>query len=133
MRGLEPPRCHHHRLLRPARLPVPPHPHAVVHYANGLRACQETLNCPQTHRLCLRQSLWIDDHAANAATRAIPPGVVPSAIAQAIADARAARTATINASVFGVVAVHKLAALLTVVTAASVSPVSGRAIAVNPI
>src|ERR1044071_4186501 len=26
MRGLEPPRCHHHRLLRPARLPVPPHP-----------------------------------------------------------------------------------------------------------
>ena len=29
MRGLEPPRCHHHRLLRPARLPVPPHPHAV--------------------------------------------------------------------------------------------------------
>src|ERR1043166_4012710 len=28
MRGLEPPRCHHHRLLRPARLPVPPHPHA---------------------------------------------------------------------------------------------------------
>ena len=28
MRGLEPPRCHHHRLLRPARLPVPPHPRA---------------------------------------------------------------------------------------------------------
>ncbi len=28
MRGLEPPRCRHHRLLRPARLPVPPHPHA---------------------------------------------------------------------------------------------------------
>src|SRR5438034_2791877 len=26
MRGLEPPRCHHHGLLRPARLPVPPHP-----------------------------------------------------------------------------------------------------------
>ena len=26
MRGIEPPRCHHHRLLRPARLPVPPHP-----------------------------------------------------------------------------------------------------------
>src|SRR5687768_13173390 len=26
MRGLEPPRCRHHRLLRPARLPVPPHP-----------------------------------------------------------------------------------------------------------
>src|SRR5918993_5334769 len=26
MSGIEPPRCHHHRLLRPARLPVPPHP-----------------------------------------------------------------------------------------------------------
>ena len=43
MRGLEPPRCHHHRLLRPARLPVPPHP-----LINGLaimrmrfRECQE--------------------------------------------------------------------------------------------
>jgi hypothetical protein len=32
MRGLEPPRCHHHRLLRPARLPVPPHPRAVRIY-----------------------------------------------------------------------------------------------------
>ena len=25
--GIEPSRCHHHRLLRPARLPVPPRPH----------------------------------------------------------------------------------------------------------
>src|SRR5882762_3118526 len=32
MRGLEPPRCHHHRLLRPARLPVPPHPRGVRIY-----------------------------------------------------------------------------------------------------
>src|SRR5712692_4474912 len=32
MRGLEPPRCHHHRLLRPARLPVPPHPRDVRIY-----------------------------------------------------------------------------------------------------
>jgi hypothetical protein len=31
MRGLEPPRCHHHRLLRPARLPVPPHPQKYRH------------------------------------------------------------------------------------------------------
>jgi hypothetical protein len=30
MRGLEPPRCHHHRLLRPARLPVPPHPQIMA-------------------------------------------------------------------------------------------------------
>ena len=42
MRGLEPPRCRHHRLLRPARLPVPPHPHVQIHYANGLRQCQES-------------------------------------------------------------------------------------------
>ena len=43
MRGLEPPRCHHHRLLRPARLPVPPHPqrHGESHYANAFRECQE--------------------------------------------------------------------------------------------
>ena len=34
MRGLEPPRCHHHRLLRPARLPVPPHPRTETHYTN---------------------------------------------------------------------------------------------------
>ena len=34
MRGLEPPRCHHHRLLRPARLPVPPHPRMETHYTN---------------------------------------------------------------------------------------------------
>src|SRR6266404_425002 len=32
MRGLEPPRCHHHRLLRPARLPVPPHPREIRIY-----------------------------------------------------------------------------------------------------
>src|SRR5687767_5222142 len=42
MRGLEPPRCHHHRLLRPARLPVPPHPHETIpHYANASKECQE--------------------------------------------------------------------------------------------
>ena len=42
MRGLEPPRCRHHRLLRPARLPVPPHPHAGIHYANAFVECQES-------------------------------------------------------------------------------------------
>ena len=43
MRGLEPPRCHHHRLLRPARLPVPPHPlingRGIMRM--GFRQCQE--------------------------------------------------------------------------------------------
>ncbi len=44
MRGLEPPRCHHHRLLRPARLPVPPHPRETNgHYANASKECQEAL------------------------------------------------------------------------------------------
>jgi hypothetical protein len=46
MRGLEPPRCHHHRLLRPARLPVPPHPQGTgCHYANGFRRCQPRKSC----------------------------------------------------------------------------------------
>ena len=43
MRGLEPPRCHHHRLLRPARLPVPPHPliNGVAIMRMRFRQCQE--------------------------------------------------------------------------------------------
>jgi hypothetical protein len=46
MRGLEPPRCHHHRLLRPARLPVPPHPQGTGrYYANGFRRCQPRKSC----------------------------------------------------------------------------------------
>jgi hypothetical protein len=46
MRGLEPPRCHHHRLLRPARLPVPPHPQGTgCNYANGFRRCQLRKSC----------------------------------------------------------------------------------------
>jgi hypothetical protein len=42
MRGLEPPRCHHHRLLRPARLPVPPHPQMVLDLTNASVGCQAT-------------------------------------------------------------------------------------------
>ena len=42
MRGLEPPRCHHHRLLRPARLPVPPHPRTDFHSTNAFVGCQAT-------------------------------------------------------------------------------------------
>ena len=45
MRGLEPPRCHHHRLLRPARLPVPPHPRGFE-YTNPIMQCQERLPLP---------------------------------------------------------------------------------------
>ena len=41
MRGLEPPRCHHHRLLRPARLPVPPHPQNV---GSSLCECPERVS-----------------------------------------------------------------------------------------
>ena len=45
MRGLEPPRCHHHRLLRPARLPVPPHPQDAgsVINANALEGVKKGL------------------------------------------------------------------------------------------
>src|ERR1700738_2617580 len=48
MRGLEPPRCHHHRLLRPARLPVPPHPRAFE-YTNPVVAVsrQRSSHSPQ--------------------------------------------------------------------------------------
>src|SRR6188474_1453144 len=42
MRGLEPPRCHHHRLLRPARLPVPPHPRTDSDLTNASVECQAT-------------------------------------------------------------------------------------------
>src|SRR6185436_4099095 len=44
MRGLEPPRCHHHRLLRPARLPVPPHPRTESDLTNASVECQATHN-----------------------------------------------------------------------------------------
>ncbi len=30
--GLEPTRCHHHRILNPARLPIPPPRHYGGHY-----------------------------------------------------------------------------------------------------
>ena len=30
--GLEPTRCHHHRILNPARLPIPPPRHTGGHY-----------------------------------------------------------------------------------------------------
>ena len=58
MRGLEPPRCHHHRLLRPARLPVPPHPRTEPDLTNAFVGCQAT-------------SLSIDD------IRAITPMCAP--------------------------------------------------------
>src|SRR5258705_9666930 len=45
MRGLEPPRCRHHRLLRPARLPVPPHPHAVKSLCEWDPAVSRKQNC----------------------------------------------------------------------------------------
>src|SRR5215213_8724387 len=61
MRGLEPPRCHHHRLLRPARLPVPPHPHEtkVAHYANASVECQEYLHDSVNLLSCNAQSAII--------------------------------------------------------------------------
>src|SRR5262249_18338954 len=42
MRGLEPPRVLPHRLLRPARLPVPPHPHCCC-FEKRLRSSNEAI------------------------------------------------------------------------------------------
>jgi pyridoxal phosphate enzyme (YggS family) len=39
--GIEPSRCHHHRLLRPARLPVPPRPRRNFDNTNLRRKVQE--------------------------------------------------------------------------------------------
>jgi hypothetical protein len=61
MRGLEPPRCRHHRLLRPARLPVPPHPHAGNHYANALKECQETASYLSTRQSIVSRGINGDD------------------------------------------------------------------------
>ena len=33
MRGVEPPRANAHRHLKPARLPIPPHPQQARHYS----------------------------------------------------------------------------------------------------
>src|ERR1700677_3019982 len=41
--GIEPTRCHHHRILSPARLPVPPsahaRPHSIFDYWGNRRTC----------------------------------------------------------------------------------------------
>lgn len=46
MRGIEPPRCHHHRLLRPARLPVPPHPQGITKFTEVGEWCQASRPAP---------------------------------------------------------------------------------------
>jgi hypothetical protein len=43
MRGLEPPRGCPHRHLRPARLPIPPHPRRIGHPIKKTLFCQEFL------------------------------------------------------------------------------------------
>ena len=156
MRGLEPPRCHHHRLLRPARLPVPPHPLTRIHYANGLGHCQESISygdrydntkpgaiptgspIPGAHgryssRFCICLPTCISQPQLVAAiapiiaihssitnnepviveipmttgTKAVAPGN--------ISYASSARSTSVPASISGVVAVYKLAALIILV------------------
>ena len=127
MRGLEPPRCHHHRLLRPARLPVPPHPHGGSHYANGLGVCQESV--------MLADNSTLIDHASTnspaAITEEVFPRVATSPVAQYVIvenSITASRTrsqditysvtpwsATVPTSFAGVVAIYELGALLVAV------------------
>src|SRR5215813_606595 len=74
MRGLEPPRCHHHRLLRPARLPVPPHPQGTgCHYANGFRRCQP-------RKSCVREGALPGGLVSAVPAIVVPPVIVPAIV-----------------------------------------------------
>jgi hypothetical protein len=139
MRGLEPPRCHHHRLLRPARLPVPPHPHGQFIMRTGRKGVKKASSWPRW-RLANRLRLAISDNATAISQGAIAPNVVRIAIPQTIppnnvSEAVAARSASVPAAVAGIMAIYKFATLLTVVrqVGTSVSPVSVRAATLNPI
>ena len=130
MRGLEPPRCHHHRLLRPARLPVPPHPQGTgCHYANGFRRCQPA------KELCEEGALLKDLVAAVPVVVVPPimgsPLVVPVRMAPAMPrpTARALRTATIPTTVACVMTINKLATLLVVVTESTLTMATTAALA----
>ena len=77
MRGLEPPRCHHHRLLRPARLPVPPHPqrYGESHYANAFRECQEGL--PATPIAVVIAVAATPGHTIEVSVAVVVPAITP--------------------------------------------------------
>ena len=115
MRGLEPPRCHHHRLLRPARLPVPPHPQGTdCHYANGFRRCQPA------KELCEEGALSVDSRLSVVS--------MPMPITVTVVTMITSRPATIPTAVACVMAVNKLAALFIepVVPAASTTALAQR-------
>ncbi len=112
MRGLEPPRCHHHRLLRPARLPVPPHPHA------GNSLCERGQALSRKHHA----SLSIIHHTSSHSSAAIAQEVISRCVVsvfpastQNTAKAISSWTATVPTTVTCVVAVLKLRALSIVV------------------
>src|SRR5882762_3347758 len=65
MRGLEPPRCHHHRLLRPARLPVPPHPRD----SSNIRTRSQGVNLPRKTIIATKRELDCDGAGDNANRR----------------------------------------------------------------
>jgi hypothetical protein len=117
MRGLEPPRCHHHRLLRPARLPVPPHPQGTgCHYANGFRRCQPGKSCVRERgrEWFLTVESVVPVPSPNAPV-AIPITIAIAAVTPedvADRDAVTPRTASIPTTITSVVAVDKLATLL---------------------
>ena len=84
--------------------------------------------CRHTRRLSLAEGLAINDYAPNCAPVA-PHIVSVRATTPDVADSTTAWTATIDASVPGVVAIYKLAALPVVLGISS--PTSARAIAIN--
>src|ERR1043166_8464242 len=116
MRGLEPPRCPHHRLLRPARLPVPPHPHGTgCHYANGFRRCQPG-RVGEGRGACITVSVTKSVVAmpSPVVTIIVPVAVVMASRANVITLRQhpvTSWTATVPASITCVVAINKLATL----------------------
>ena len=130
MRGLEPPRCHHHRLLRPARLPVPPHPHAV----KSLCEWVQTVSRKQISTAVPGNALTIIVHASHSSFAitqevvshfAISPvtqdeiiiievTIASNARRQNVTNSTTAWSATVPTSIAGVMAVSELCAFLVV-------------------
>ena len=147
MRGLEPPRCHHHRLLRPARLPVPPHPRENSLYEscfasvkNSTRARFGQAHAQRRHNLISTSRSAIASVCAKVSLihQMTPAPIIVCTVAILITDsisagnedsispyaaAAVSRTA-IQTSVTRVVTVYKLAAFPTLVIAKAAAPIT---------
>ena len=149
MRGLEPPRCHHHRLLRPARLPVPPHPRTGTHYTNRASTVSRNAarpNCGARIKIVsvlvsppVSSSSPIDIRVSAIGCVSSPPIIVRVIGTIAIADAVpkdtvsaivrvSSRSATVPPPITRVMAVYKLGALLVPIRSASAAIASTTAL-----